>query len=119
MRPRALGLLVVAAVTLGAACGPPGDITFGNGFVEVTLRQADGAIDVRDKATGVEVQNLHFAADVVGAGGEQLVTSLGRTMSCEVETEENKDSGVASHGEADCTANLGSGLKVKARLVLD
>ena len=118
MRPRArLGLLVVvAAATFGVACGPPGPITFGNGFIEVTLRQADGAIDVRDKATGVEVRNLHFAVDVVGASGEQLITSLDRTMSCEVDTEENKDSGVVSHGEATCTASLGSGLKVKARL---
>lgn len=121
MRPRAsLGLLVaVAAGTCFAACGPPEPITFGNGFIEVTLRQADGAIDLRDKTTGVEVQNLHFALDVVGADGEQLRTSLGRAMSCHVATQMDQDAGLVTYGEATCVADAGAGLKVKARLLLD
>jgi hypothetical protein len=118
MRARALLAFLAVSVAAAAACGPPGSITFGNGFVEVTLRQADGAIDVRDKATGVELQNLHFAVDAVGASGEQLFTSLGHTMSCKLSVQKN-ESGLATHGEATCEVDVGSGIKVTARLLLD
>jgi hypothetical protein len=97
MRPRVNVALLVMGVALASGCGSPAPITFGNGFVEVTLRQADGAIDVRDKATGVEVRNLHFALDAVGEAGAQLYTSLGRTMSCHVDAEKDKDAGVVTH----------------------
>ncbi|MBI5480108.1 MAG: alpha-galactosidase [Deltaproteobacteria bacterium] len=106
-------------MTLTVACSPPAPITFGDDIVEVTLRRADGAIDLRDKATGVEVQNLHFAVDAVVADGARLFTSLGRTMSCKVDTEKDKDAGVVTHSEATCDADTGSGVKVQARLVLD
>jgi hypothetical protein len=119
MRPRASLALLVVAAAYAAACGPPPDVVFGDPFVEVTLRQADGAIDVRDRTTGVELLNLHFAVDAVGASGEQLYTSLGRSMSCKVDSDKDNDAGIVAHSEATCTADTGSGMKVKARLVLD